>query len=176
MMKKIAVTIIIVFLIASAGTITALGAEPVSERDEQENVEEMPEADTEIIFDPDVVTNKTAAKSALADMHGVFVFRSAFITQEAIVKTREKENRETIINTVLSSKQPEMDYRKWVELVLAADTEKYIKDVYMEGEENTLFMWIYCIIISICIFCVAIRMEAILKQKKRDKQIREQLK
>ena len=100
-------------------------------------------------------------------MHGVFVFRSAFITQEKIVKEREKENRESIETIVLTSSRQNEDYEKWVQLVLSSDADKYIKDTYVEKEENTLFIWIYCIILSICVLCVAIRIEAMLKKKKR---------
>lgn len=170
-MKKQIVTIITVILIAiTAETITVYGAETESEDFLQELIEEMPEPDTEIIFDADAVKNKTAAKSALADMHGVFVFRSAFIKQEAIVKEAEKKSREAIENMVLTSVQPDLDYRQWVDLVLAADTQKFIKDVYMEEEESSIFIWIYCIILSICLLCAAIRIEDYLKKKHRKEE------
>lgn len=143
-----------------------------------EETEEKPQPDTELIFNPDSVINKTAAKSALADMHGVFVFRNAFITQEAIVKERERQAMETIETTVLISEQPDLGYKEWVDLILMADTEKYIKDVYIEEKENTLFIWIYCIILSICFLCAAIRIEAFLKKRKKgqEKQISYEIK
>lgn len=153
---------VFLFLLLFAVTQVTVYAEEIEEENEQ-----IVEPDTEIIFDPDSVINKTAAKSALADMHGVFVFRSAFITQEKIVKEREKENRELIETIVLTSSRQNDDYEKWVQLVLSSDTDKYIKDTYVEKEENTLFIWIYCIILSICVLCVAIRIEAMLKKKKR---------
>lgn len=122
--------------------------------------------DTELIFDADVVTNRTAAKSALADMHGVFVFRSAFIMQEKLVKEAEKKNREEIETIVLTSEQSKLDYQSWVDMVLASETEKIIKDVYIEEEESTVIIWIYCIIISISILCMAIRIEDMRRKKK----------
>lgn len=125
--------------------------------------------DTELIFDADVVTNKTAAKSALADMHGVFVFRSAFIMREKLVKEAEKKNREEIETIVLTSEQTELNYEEYVDLVLATEIERFIKDVYIEEEENTLFLWIYCIIISVCILCMAIWIED-MRKKKRGKE------
>lgn len=163
MKKKIQLFMILCLFLFLTNEVTVYATE-LQEEEEQELV-----PDTEIIFDPDVVTNKTAAKSTLADMHGVFVFRSAFITQEALVKEQEKKNREAIENTVLTSTQPAMDYQKWVDLVLTSDTEKFIKDVYIEEEDSTLFMWIYCIIFSIAILFLAIRIEAELKKKKREK-------
>lgn len=140
------------------------------EEAEMKNTESEIQADTEIVFDPDAVINKTAAKSALADMHGVFVFRNAFIAQEAIVKQREKEERDAIEKTVLTSVQPDLGYKEWAEVVLAANTEKYIKDVYIEEKENTVFIWIYCIILSVCILCIAIRTDLYLKEKKRKEE------
>lgn len=153
--------IVMIFFLLSIIKMPAYGEELPYDGEEQ-NVE----ADTELIFDADVVKNKTAAKSALADMHGVFVFRSAFITQEAIVKETEKENREIIENTVLTSEQPVFDYNKWVDMVLTSESEKYIKDVYIEEKENSIFLWIFCIILSVCFLCVAIIIEDTLKKRK----------
>ena len=99
-------------------------------------------------------------------MHGVFVFRSAFITREAIVKEVEKIEKEQIEHIVLTSEQPELNYEEYVDFVLTTEIERFIKDVYIEEEENTLFLWIYCIIISVCILCMAIWIEDILRKKK----------
>ena len=162
MKRRIVKLSVFLFLFLFAVMQVTVYAEEIEEEDEQ-----IVEPDTEIIFDPDSVINKTAAKSALADMHGVFVFRSAFITQEKIVKEREKENRESIETIVLTSSRQKEDYEKWVQLVLSSDTDKYIKDTYVEKEENTLFIWIYCFILSICVLCVAIRIAVMLKKKKR---------
>lgn len=133
-----------------------------------EEIQLSQKADTDLIFDADVVKNRTAAKSALADMHGVFVFRSAFITQEALVKEADKKELENIENVVLTGIQPELGYQKWVDIVLTSETEKYIKDVYIEEKENTVFIWIYCIIISICILCIAIRIDTTIKNGKEE--------
>lgn len=159
--KRMAIIFMFVLVASISGRMVSY-AEPLEEKTEQL----VP--DTELIFDADVVTNRSAAKSALADMHGVFVFRSAFITQEALVKEAEKKNREEIENIVLTSEQPELDYPKWVDLVLTSDSEKYIKDVYIEEEENTVFVWIYCIVISISILCIAIRIEDMRKNQKEE--------
>lgn len=170
MNKLIIRTIIGILLMITAESLTAYGAELPLEEAVQETEENLPEPDTEIIFDADAVKNKAAVKSALADMHGIFVFRSAFIQQEEIVKKAEKENRESIENMVLLSSQPKPGYQEWVELVLTADTEKYIKDVYIEEEDNNLFTWIYCIIFSICLLCLAIRIEDYIKKNRKNKE------
>lgn len=149
-----------ILLLFSVGKITVYAEENI------DTEEETREADTELIFDADVVVNKTTAKSALADMHGVFVFRSAFITREAIVKEVEKIEKEQIEHIVLTSEQPELNYEEYVDFVLTTEIERFIKDVYIEEEENTLFLWIYCIIISVCILCMAIWIEDILRKKK----------
>lgn len=154
---------VIVFLSIVRATSVYASEQP----DEQSETER--EANTEIVFDADAVKNKTAAKSALADMHGVFVFRDAFIDQEKIVKEEEKRNREEIENLVLTSAQPELNYEEWVDLVLAADMSRYIKDVYIEEEESDLFLWICCIAISICLLCAAIRIEDYRKKIKDEK-------
>ena len=109
---------------------------------------------------------KSAAKSALADMHGVFVFRNAFITHEKLVKESQKREREEIENLILTSHQPELAYEDWVDLVLAADMDKVIKDVYYKEESSNLFLWVYCGIVSVCILCVAIMVEDYLKKRK----------
>ncbi len=156
--------ILSILLLFSVGKITVYAEENIDTE-----VEETREADTELIFDADVVVNKTTAKSALADMHGVFVFRSAFITREAIVKEAEKIEKEQIENIVLTSEQPELNYEEYVDFVLTTEIERFIKDVYIEEEENTLFLWIYCIIISVCILCMAIWIED-MRKKKRGKE------
>lgn len=155
----------IILLLATSDQAVVCAKEQLTEESD-----EKPQADTELIFNPDSVINKTVAKSALADMHGVFVFRDAFITQEAIVKERERRGREDIEYIVLTSEQPDMGYQEWVDLILLTNTEKYIKDVYIEEKENTLFIWIYCIILSICALCGAIRMEQYLKQRKKGQE------
>ncbi|MDO4304896.1 MAG: hypothetical protein Q4D94_13395, partial [Bacillota bacterium] len=132
--------------------------------------EEQPEPDTEIVFDADAAVNRTAAKSALADMHGVFVFRDAFITQEKLVKQAEKEEREQIEKKVLTNTQPEASYKEWAQLVFQADIDRYVKDVYYDKEGSDLFLWIYCGIVSICILCAAIMIEDYLRKKKHSAQ------
>ena len=60
-------------------------AAELRESEVEDELREDEDADTEIVFDADTAINRTAAKSALADLHGVFVFRDAFIRQEQIV-------------------------------------------------------------------------------------------
>ena len=59
-------------------------AAELRESEVEEELREDEDADTEIVFDADTAINRTAAKSALADLHGVFVFRDAFIRQEQL--------------------------------------------------------------------------------------------
>ena len=157
-MKKI--WILSILLLFSMGKLTVY-----AEENTDIEMEETREADTELVFDADVVVNKTTAKSALADMHGVFVFRSAFITRETIVKEAEKAEKEQIEHIVLTSEQPKLNYEEYVDFVLTTEIERFIKDVYIEEEENTLLLWVYCIIISVCILCIAIWVEDIRKKK-----------
>ncbi len=163
-MKKRKYVLLLLVLIAFVTSGITVSATAIA----NEEVQLPQEADTDLIFDADVVKNRTAAKSALADMHGVFVFRSAFITQEALVKEADKRELESFENLVLISTQPELGYQKWVDTVLTSETEKYIKDVYIEEKENTVFIWIYCIIISICILCIAIRVDTTIKKGKEE--------
>lgn len=123
---------------------------------------------SEIFFDADAVREKTATKSSLLDVNGIFVFRDEFIERERIVKQAYKERLEEIEMLVLSSPQQDFDYESWVNLVLAADTGKYIKDVYNEKEDNSLRWWIYCGTASVCVLCLAVRIEDERKKKKKE--------
>ena len=114
---------------------------------------------SEVIFDANAVREKTASKSSLMDVNGVFVFRDEFIEQEKIVKQEQKETLEKMETLVLLSPQQDFDYETWVNLVLTADTEKYIKDVYNEKEDSNLRWWVYCVTASICVLCIAIWIE-----------------
>lgn len=69
---------------------------------------------------------------------------------------------------MLSCPQQNFDYETWVNLVLAADTGKYIKDVYNEKRDSTLRWWIYCGTASICVLCLAVRIEDTRKKKKEE--------
>ena len=158
-------------LFVSVDEARAAEIQPESLDNIEEDVEET-EVNTELVFDADATLNRTAAKSALADMHGIFVFRDAFIIQENLVKEAEKKEREQIEKIVLTSKQPDLNCEEWVDIVLKADTGKYIKDVHLKEESNDMFLWIYCIAISICVFCVAIRVDGYFKKKKEEKQIK----
>lgn len=164
--KKWLMTVVLIVVITSR----SIGIEAAEMQENNqvgaEEEEAMPEADTEIIFDADAAVNKSAAKSALADMHGIFVFRDAFITQEKMVKESQKREQEEIEELILTSQQPEFAYEDWVDLVLATDMDKVIKDVYYKEEGSDLFLWIYCGMVSICILCGAIMVEDYLKKKK----------
>ena len=105
-------------------------AAELRESEVEEELREDEDADTEIVFDADTAINRTAAKSALADLHGVFVFRDAFIRQEQIVKSQQKQNYEKMEQIVLTKQQPDSGYEELVDLVLNSDDTKYIKDMY----------------------------------------------
>lgn len=164
--KKWLMTVVLIVVITSRSIGIEAAEMQENNQVEAEEEEAMPEADTEIIFDADAAVNKSAAKSALADMHGIFVFRDAFITQEKMVKESQKREQEEIEELILTSQQPEFAYEDWVDLVLATDMDKVIKDVYYKEEGSDLFLWIYCGMVSICILCGAIMVEDYLKKKK----------
>ena len=77
-------------------------AAELRESEVEDELREDEDADTEIVFDADTAINRTAAKSALADLHGVFVFRDAFIRQEQIVNSQQKQNYEKMEQIVLT--------------------------------------------------------------------------
>lgn len=164
--KKWLMTVVLIVIITSRSIGIEAAEMQENNQVEAEEEEVMPEADTEIIFDADAAVNKSAAKSALADMHGVFVFRDAFITQEKLVKESQRREQEEIEELILTSQQPEFAYEDWVDLVLTTDMDKVIKDVYYKEESSDLFLWIYCGMVSICILCGAIMVEDYLKKKK----------
>lgn len=122
----------------------------------------------EVIFDADAVKEKTASKSSLMDVNGIFVFRDEFIEQERLVKQEQKEALETIETLVLLSPRKEFDSDMWVNLVLQADTEKYLKDIYTEKRENNFRWWVYCGTAAVCVLCIAIWIEDTRKKKKED--------
>lgn len=124
---------------------------------------------TEVIFDADAVVEKTATKSSLMDVNGVFVFRDEFIEQERTVRQEEKDRLEQIEKLVLASPQQDFDYETWVNLVLQADTEKFIKEIYNEKESSSLRWWIYCGTASVCILCIAVRVEEERRKRKSRK-------
>lgn len=123
----------------------------------------------EVIFDADAVVEKTATKSSLMDVNGVFVFRDEFIEQERAVRQEEKDRLEQIEQLVLASSQQDFDCEAWVNLVLQADTEKFIKEIYQEKKESSLRWWIYCGTASVCILCIAARMEEERRKRKLEK-------
>ena len=123
---------------------------------------------SEVIFDADAVREKTASKSSLMDVNGIFVFRDEFIEREKIVKQEQKEILEKMEALVLLSPQQDFDYETWVNLVLKADTGKFIKDVYNEKEESNLRWWVYCGTASICVLCIAVWTEDARKKKKEE--------
>lgn len=127
---------------------------------------------SEIIFDADAVREKAAAKSSLMDVNGIYVFSDEFIEQELIVKQAQSDKLEEMVTLVLTNPQQKLDCDSWVNLVLQADVDKYIGDVYNEKEEKNLRWWIYCGTASICILCIIIMIDD--KRKKEKYQIREE--
>ena len=130
-------------------------AAELRENEVEEELREDEDADTEIVFDADTAINRTAAKSALADLHGVFVFRDAFIRQEQIVLTKQ---------------QPDSGYEELVDLVLNSDDTKYIKDMYYMEESHEAFLWVLCIVTSVCGLCIAIWIQDYRKKQNNDKR------
>ena len=123
---------------------------------------------SEVIFDADAVKEKTASKSSLMDVNGIFVFRDEFIEQERLVKQEQKNILEGMETLVLLSPQKDFDCDMWVNLVLQTDTEKYIKDVYNEKRESNFRWWVYCGTAGICVLCIAVWIEDARKKKKKE--------
>lgn len=122
----------------------------------------------EVIFDADAVKEKTASKSSLMDVNGIFVFRDEFIEQERLVKQAQKDALENMETLVLLSPRKEFDSDMWVSLVLRADTEKYLKDVYNEKRESNFRWWVYCGTAAVCVLCIAVWIEDARKKKKEE--------
>lgn len=147
-------------------------AAELRESEVEEELREDEDADTEIVFDADTAINRTAAKSALADLHGVFVFRDAFIRQEQIVKSQQKQNYKKMEQIVLTKQQPDSGYEELVDLVLNSDDTKYIKDMYYMEESHEAFLWVLCIVTSVCGLCIAIWIQDYRKKQNSDKRNR----
>ncbi len=164
-----------VILICAVGVLPINAYASALETDEAEDgieYEEPLDPDTDIKFEPGKATNRTAAKSALADMHGIYVFRDAFITQERLIKEREKNDLYRIEDVVLKCDQTTADYEQIVSDVLTSETDRYIKEVHVKsGTDNTRFYWVCCILISICVLCVALLIEKSIKRKHREGMI-----
>lgn len=136
---------------------------------EQGEVSEEQDADEEIYFDADVVKSRTESKSAVADMHGVFVFRRAFIEREKEMKQEQKQQQDNIFATVLKGEQPEAVCKKWITIVLNADTEKYIRDIQKDESDGELLIWISCISLSVCILCIGFVVQDFRKRQEMKK-------
>lgn len=127
----------------------------------------MKAAASDVYFDAEAVRQKTASKSSLMDVNGVFVFRDEFIEQEQRVKQTEKQRMEDIEHIVLLSAGQTLDYSEIVNMVLLSDTERYIGDIYDIRPESNLRWWVYCGTASICLLCGAIWIQDIRKKKRR---------
>lgn len=123
----------------------------------------------DVYFDADAVRRKTASKSSLMDVNGVFVFRDEFIEREQIVKQAEKQKLENLEYSVLISAGQNRSYAEIVNLVLMSDTDKYIGEVYNVRAAGNLRWWVYCSTAGICLLCFAIRIQDIWKNKKETK-------
>lgn len=123
---------------------------------------------SEVIFDANAVKEKTASKSSLMDVNGIFVFRDEFIEQERLVKQEQKKRLENTEKLVLLSPQKEFDCDRWVNLVLQADTEKYLKDVYNSKRDSNLRWWVYFGTAGICVLCFAVWLEDEKRKKKEN--------
>lgn len=125
------------------------------------------EPDTNIYLDADAIGKRIASKSAVADMHGVFVFRKKFIVSEEAYKQRQKQQQREWLESVLSKEQPELACRKWVDIVFKSDSDKYIRDIQEDENSSDVFIWITCLTISIGLLCVGFMIEDYKKRRKK---------
>lgn len=125
---------------------------------------------SDVYFDADAVRQKTASKSSLMDVNGIFVFRDEFIEREQIVKQEEKKKMENIEYNVLLSQGQTLNYAEIVNTVLLSDTERYIGDIYNVPTSSNLQWWIYCITAGICLLCAAIWIQDMRKKSKATEQ------
>lgn len=125
---------------------------------------------SDVYLDADAVRQKTATKSSLIDVNGVFVFRDEFIERERIVKQEEKQRLEDIEYTVLLSVGQTLDYGEIVNVVLLSDTEKYIGDIYNIQTTSNLRWWVYSGTAGICLLCLAVRIQDMRKKKMKTEQ------
>lgn len=125
---------------------------------------------SDVYFDADAVRQKTASHSSLMDANGIFVFRDEFIEREQIVKQAEKQKLEDIECAVLLSAGQTLDYAAIVNTVLLSDTEKYIGDIYNMQTASSLRWWVYCGTASICLLCLAVRIQDMRKRKRETEQ------
>lgn len=135
-------------------------AQEITEMQNTESETEMGiEPETEIYFDAEAVKNRKKTKSAVSDIHGVFVFRNEFIEREELVKKEEENKRQQIFKTVFGKEKPEDICKLWVDIVLNSKTDKFIRDIDYKEKNSELLIWITCIAVCIGILCLALLME-----------------
>ena len=98
------------------------------------------------------------------------MFRDAFIRQEQIVKSQQKQNYKKMEQIVLTKQQPDSGYEELVDLVLNSDDTKYIKDMYYMEDSHEAFLWVLCIVTSVCGLCIAIWIQDYRKKQNNDKR------
>lgn len=124
-----------------------------------------------LYFDISEINQEKNSNSALADIHGFFVFRDNFIETEKLVKEKDKEYLYEIEQAVLEKETGNSEIYDWVDIVLQSETSKYVKEVtYNEKSKNS---WsIFPVIIFTFFFMIGILYtRRKVKRKKERKKI-----
>lgn len=87
-----------------------------------------------LYFDISEISQEKNSNSALADIHGFFVFRDNFIEMEKFVKEKDKEYLYEIEQAVLGKENGNSEIYDWVDIVLQSETPKYVKGVTYNGK------------------------------------------
>lgn len=91
-----------------------------------------------LYFDISEINQEKNSNSALADIHGFFVFRDNFIETEKLVKEKDKEYLYEIEQAVMEKETGNSEIYDWVDIVLQSETSKYVKEVtYNEKSKNS---------------------------------------
>ena len=65
---------------------------------------------------------------------------------------------------------PRPETEELVDLVLNSDDTKYIKDMYYMEDSHEAFLWVLCIVTSVCGLCIAIWIQDYRKKQNNDKR------
>ncbi|CDA69197.1 unknown [Clostridium sp. CAG:510] len=87
-----------------------------------------------LYFDISEINEEKNSNSALADIHGFFVFRDNFIETEKLVKEKDKEYLYEIEQAVFGKENGNSEIYDWVDIVLQSETPKYVKGVTYNGK------------------------------------------
>lgn len=70
----------------------------------------------------------------------------------------------------MTKQQPDSGYEELVDLVLNSDDTKYTKDMYYMEDSHEAFLWVLCIVTSVCGLCIAIWIQDYRKKQNNDKR------